>query len=226
MHFTLLNRKTLYIDIIESNTNKQKVTSVITLIMLFTRLWFENPFKLSRWTNKYSLTGKKRSILRREEDELPLLCHKGIGITFCSVGILEKRNWSNRNTILTDANIGWVLLKTLPFTEVKRKTKTKVAMLCQFVGIVVIRSHAHKMNIQVAYHWWLVKNYSMTRITLQSPRLCSGNENQEIPSMLFENMFKKSERKKKRDKKQSAHNKWLLHGQSILRVKSQAHVKI
>lgn len=112
MHFTLLNRKTLYIDIIESNTNKQKVTSVITLIMLFTRLWFENPFKLSRWTNKYSLTGKKRSILRKEEDELPLLCHKGIGITFCSVGILEKRNWSNRNTILTDANIGWVLLKT------------------------------------------------------------------------------------------------------------------
>lgn len=61
----------------------------------------------------------------------------------------------------------------------------------------------------------------MTRITLRSPRLHSGIENQEIPSVLFENMFKKSGKKKK-DKKQSAHNKWLLHGQSILRVKSQA----
>lgn len=143
------------------------------------------------------------------------------------MGILKnkKREIGPTGTILTDANIGWVLLKTLSFTGVKRKTKTKLAMPCQFVGIVVIKSHAHKMNIRVAYHWWLVKNYSITRITLRSPRLGSGNENQEIPSVLFENRFKKSEKKKK-DKKQSAHNEWLLYGQSILRIKSQAHAKI
>lgn len=62
IHFTLLSRKMLYIDIIESLTQTSKnVTPVITLIMLFTRLWFENPFKLSRWINKYSLTGKKKA---------------------------------------------------------------------------------------------------------------------------------------------------------------------
>lgn len=111
IHFTLLSRKMLYIDIIESLTQTSKnVTPVITLIMLFTRLWFENPFKLSRWINKYSLTGKKKSIWRREEDELPLLCHKGIGVAFCSV--TQRTTSGTPHSCLLKVRTNWEFLKT------------------------------------------------------------------------------------------------------------------
>lgn len=131
------------------------------------------------------------------------------------MGILKnkKREIGPSGTILTDANIGWVLLKTLSFTGVKRKTKTKLAMPCQFVGIVVIKSHAHKMNIRVAYHWWLVKNYSITRITLQSPRLGSRNENQEFPVCYLKTGLRRVKKRKKIKNNQPTMNGFFMDSQ-------------
>lgn len=110
IHFTLLSRKMLYIDIIESLTQTSKnVTPVITLIMLFTRLWFENPFKLSRWINKYSLTGKKKASEGGKKMS-PLLCHKGIGVTFCSV--TQRTTSGTPRSCLLKVRTNWEFLKT------------------------------------------------------------------------------------------------------------------
>lgn len=50
IHSTSLNIKILHIDITEPLTQTNKnITFAIIFMMLFTRLWFEKPFKLPRW---------------------------------------------------------------------------------------------------------------------------------------------------------------------------------